>query len=114
MNDKRRAACHSSLVTPHSSFITPHSSFITPHSSFLCQHAPEKLNHLAEGVETEEQHSQLEALTCEYGQGYLYSMPVDAESALSLIRQNQNAPLSPDSTQNADRSLSRLSQILAA
>ena len=68
---------------------------------------------IAEGVETEEQHAQLEALTCEYGQGYLYSKPVDAESALSLIRRNQRAPLSP-APHGADRSLSRLSQILAA
>jgi len=69
---------------------------------------------IAEGVETEQQHAQLEALTCAYGQGYLYSKPVDAESALSLIRQNQSAPLSPGHERQADRSLARLSQILAA
>jgi EAL domain-containing protein (putative c-di-GMP-specific phosphodiesterase class I) len=68
---------------------------------------------IAEGVETEEQHARLEALTCEYGQGYLYSKPVDAELALSLIRRNHTAPLSPNAPP-ADNSLARLSQILAA
>jgi diguanylate cyclase (GGDEF)-like protein/PAS domain S-box-containing protein len=40
---------------------------------------------IAEGVETEEQLSHLKALQCEYGQGYYFSRPVDAESAGGLI-----------------------------
>jgi EAL domain-containing protein (putative c-di-GMP-specific phosphodiesterase class I) len=68
---------------------------------------------VAEGVETEEQHAQLEALACEYGQGYLYSKAVDAESALSLIRQNHGAAQSL-APRDADQSLARLKQILAA
>ena len=40
---------------------------------------------IAEGVETEEQLSHLKGLHCEYGQGYYFSRPVDAESALGLI-----------------------------
>jgi diguanylate cyclase (GGDEF)-like protein/PAS domain S-box-containing protein len=40
---------------------------------------------IAEGVETEEQLSHLKALQCEYGQGYYFSRPVDAESAGELI-----------------------------
>jgi EAL domain-containing protein (putative c-di-GMP-specific phosphodiesterase class I) len=68
---------------------------------------------IAEGVETEEQHTRLEALGCEYGQGYLYSRPVEAESALALIRRGVPTPHAhiPNDT---DRSLFRLSQILAA
>jgi diguanylate cyclase (GGDEF)-like protein len=68
---------------------------------------------VAEGVETAEQHARLEALGCEYGQGFLYSRPVEAESALALIRRGVPAPHAhiPNDT---DRSLFRLSQILAA
>jgi EAL domain-containing protein (putative c-di-GMP-specific phosphodiesterase class I) len=40
---------------------------------------------IAEGVETEEQLSHLKDLKCEYGQGYYFSRPVDAESAGGLI-----------------------------
>ena len=40
---------------------------------------------IAEGVETEEQVSYLKALQCEYGQGYYFSRPLDAESAAALI-----------------------------
>ncbi len=40
---------------------------------------------VAEGVETEEQVSYLKALQCEYGQGYYFSRPLDAESAGGLI-----------------------------
>ncbi|HEY6806981.1 MAG TPA: EAL domain-containing protein [Pyrinomonadaceae bacterium] len=40
---------------------------------------------IAEGIETEEQHQELKKLGCEYGQGYLFSRPVDVEGALRLI-----------------------------
>ena len=40
---------------------------------------------VAEGVETEEQVRYLKALQCEYGQGYYFSRPLDAESAGGLI-----------------------------
>jgi diguanylate cyclase (GGDEF)-like protein len=69
---------------------------------------------VAEGVETEEQHALLEALHCEYGQGYLYSRPLDAEGALGLIRRNQRHTPGPGLMPHAaDHSLSRL-RILAA
>jgi EAL domain-containing protein (putative c-di-GMP-specific phosphodiesterase class I) len=45
----------------------------------------------AEGIETGEQLSRLQALGCEYGQGYLLSRPVDAESAAGLV--GRGAPL---------------------
>jgi len=41
---------------------------------------------IAEGIETEEQSSQLEDLKCEYGQGYLFSRPVDSEAAERLLQ----------------------------
>jgi EAL domain-containing protein (putative c-di-GMP-specific phosphodiesterase class I) len=40
---------------------------------------------VAEGVETLSQLSQLRKLNCQYGQGYLFSRPVDAESVTTLI-----------------------------
>jgi EAL domain-containing protein (putative c-di-GMP-specific phosphodiesterase class I) len=44
-----------------------------------------KLDVIAEGVETPEQLAQLQALRCEYGQGYYFSRPVPAEAASGLI-----------------------------
>ena len=40
---------------------------------------------VAEGVETERQLAQLRLLKCEYGQGYLFSKPLDAEAAGQLL-----------------------------
>nr|WP_242513312.1 EAL domain-containing protein [Halochromatium salexigens] len=44
---------------------------------------------IAEGIETPEQHATLKRLGCGGGQGYLFSRPVDAPSALRLF---QDAP----------------------
>jgi diguanylate cyclase (GGDEF)-like protein/PAS domain S-box-containing protein len=43
------------------------------------------LTALAEGIETEEQLSRLQALGCEFGQGYLFSPPVPPDVALGLV-----------------------------
>ena len=40
---------------------------------------------VAEGVETKKQMYQLQALRCEYGQGYLFSKPVDSQKAQKLL-----------------------------
>ena len=40
---------------------------------------------IAEGVETAEQLAQLRALGCKYGQGYLFSKPLNGEAAGRLI-----------------------------
>jgi len=40
---------------------------------------------VAEGIEKEEQLGLLRALGCEYGQGYFFSRPIDAEAAASLL-----------------------------
>ncbi len=55
---------------------------------------------VAEGVETQEQLTQLQALGCEYGQGYLFSRPVAAEPAAALLAKDyavmmSDAPLVP-------------------
>jgi diguanylate cyclase (GGDEF)-like protein/PAS domain S-box-containing protein len=41
---------------------------------------------IAEGVETDEQLTHLEAFDCRYGQGYRYSEPVDEETLTALLR----------------------------
>ncbi|MEP6818822.1 MAG: EAL domain-containing protein [bacterium] len=43
---------------------------------------------VAEGVETREQLELLRSLKCEYGQGYLFSRPVDAKTATKLVIEN--------------------------
>jgi diguanylate cyclase (GGDEF)-like protein len=40
---------------------------------------------IAEGVETKGQLAQLKAMSCPYGQGYLFSAPVEAERAAALV-----------------------------
>jgi diguanylate cyclase (GGDEF)-like protein/PAS domain S-box-containing protein len=44
-----------------------------------------QLDVIAEGVETAEQVAQLQALACEYGQGYYFSRPMPAAAASSFI-----------------------------
>ncbi|WP_094671829.1 EAL domain-containing protein, partial [Hydrocoleum sp. CS-953] len=45
---------------------------------------------VAEGVETSEQVLQLQALRCEYGQGYLFSKPLDMAAATGLVASINN------------------------
>jgi EAL domain-containing protein (putative c-di-GMP-specific phosphodiesterase class I) len=47
---------------------------------------------VAEGVETREQLELLRSLHCEYGQGYLFSKPVDAQAATVLALENPFGP----------------------
>ncbi len=46
------------------------------------------LDVIAEGIETEKQASVLTNLNCDYGQGYLFSKPVNAQEATNLIKKN--------------------------
>ena len=46
------------------------------------------LDVVAEGIETEEQLAQLKDLGCEYGQGYLFSKPVNVTEATALLGRN--------------------------
>jgi EAL domain-containing protein (putative c-di-GMP-specific phosphodiesterase class I) len=39
----------------------------------------------AEGLETAEQVSRLRGLSCQYGQGYFFSRPIDSSAASGLI-----------------------------
>jgi len=60
---------------------------------------------IAEGIETEEQYQQLKMLGCEYGQGYLFSRPVDSDSVQHLLTQDARRDLEPDlnlTTDNKD------------
>ena len=40
---------------------------------------------VAEGIETAQQLAQLQALQCDFGQGYLFSQPLSAQDAIALI-----------------------------
>ena len=51
---------------------------------------------IAEGVETEEQYQQLKMLGCEYGQGYLFSRPVDKDGVAHLLTQDAHRDAEPD------------------
>jgi diguanylate cyclase (GGDEF)-like protein len=44
---------------------------------------------IAEGIETKEQLAQLRALSCRFGQGYLFSKPLEAEAAGLLIQRDR-------------------------
>ena len=61
---------------------------------------------IAEGIETEEQYKQLKMLGCEFGQGYLFSHPVDNEGVLHLLardaRRDTEADLGLTSTPAED------------
>jgi diguanylate cyclase (GGDEF)-like protein len=60
---------------------------------------------IAEGIETEEQHQQLKMLGCEYGQGYLFSRPVDNDGVEHLLEQDARRDVEPDlnlTTDNTD------------
>ncbi|MUL35154.1 EAL domain-containing protein [Gloeocapsopsis dulcis] len=46
------------------------------------------MNIVAEGIETIEQLMQLQALKCEYGQGYFFSQPLQKEAITALIQQS--------------------------
>ncbi len=48
-----------------------------------------KMQVIAEGIETAEQLAQLNALHCGYGQGYFFSMPLEAEMAAEFIDEKQ-------------------------
>jgi EAL domain-containing protein (putative c-di-GMP-specific phosphodiesterase class I) len=44
---------------------------------------------VAEGIETSQQADSLRELRCGFGQGYLFSKPVDAQTALDMVRKVQ-------------------------
>ena len=48
---------------------------------------------IAEGIETEEQYQQLKMLGCEYGQGFLFSRPVNRDSVQHLLAEDADRDL---------------------
>ena len=50
---------------------------------------------VAEGVDTQEQAEWLKSLDCQYGQGNLYSMPVDADEATKLLQAQAETSVRP-------------------
>ncbi|HYY99630.1 MAG TPA: EAL domain-containing protein [Pyrinomonadaceae bacterium] len=48
---------------------------------------------IAEGVETQEQLARLRALSCDYGQGYLFSKPANATTVTKLLSDAHGGPL---------------------
>ena len=57
---------------------------------------------VAEGVETREQLELLRSLKCEYGQGYLFSRPVNAEAATALVLEDPSSYVSVDALMALD------------
>jgi EAL domain-containing protein (putative c-di-GMP-specific phosphodiesterase class I) len=51
---------------------------------------------IAEGIETDEQYQQLKMLGCEYGQGYLFSCPVNNQAVVHLLAQDARRDAEPD------------------
>jgi diguanylate cyclase (GGDEF)-like protein len=51
---------------------------------------------IAEGIETEEQYQQLKMLGCEYGQGFLFSRPVDCHGVVHLLAHDSKRDTEPD------------------
>jgi diguanylate cyclase (GGDEF)-like protein/PAS domain S-box-containing protein len=45
---------------------------------------------IAEGIETTKQLAQMQALQCDYGQGYLFAQPLDQKGAEQLIESDRN------------------------
>ena len=54
-----------------------------------------KMKVVAEGIETSAQLEQLKSLGCEYGQGYFFSKPLDAETAALFIDAPTSAVIVP-------------------
>ncbi len=68
------------------------------------------LETVAEGIESAEQLSQLRGARCEYGQGYYYARPLDADQAAEYLRATRHRMAQP-ATENAP---SRESALVAA
>jgi EAL domain-containing protein (putative c-di-GMP-specific phosphodiesterase class I) len=51
---------------------------------------------IAEGIETGEQLNQLKSISCDLGQGFLLSMPLDKELAEKMLEKHQRQPAETD------------------
>jgi len=58
---------------------------------------------IAEGIETDEQYQQLKMLGCEYGQGFLFSRPVNNDAVAHLLAQDARRDLEPKLNLTTDK-----------
>ena len=72
------------------------------------------MNVIAEGVETAEQLAALRKLGCEYGQGYLFSKPVDAKASENLILDTYTVEPGVESLGNSPRPQDKVVRYVAA
>ena len=72
------------------------------------------MNVIAEGVETAEQLAALRKLGCEYGQGYLFSKPVDAKASENLICDTYTVEPEIESLVNSTRPQDKVVRYVAA
>jgi EAL domain-containing protein (putative c-di-GMP-specific phosphodiesterase class I) len=72
------------------------------------------MNVIAEGVETAEQLAALRKLGCEYGQGYLFSKPVDAKASENLICDTYTVEPGVESLVNSARPQDKVVRYVAA
>ena len=61
---------------------------------------------VAEGIETEKQLEILKSIGCELGQGYLFSRPIIAKEALTLLKEESDTDFIPQSNENRLRLVS--------
>ena len=64
---------------------------------------------IAEGIETEEQYQQLRMLGCEYGQGYLFSHPVNNDGVAHLLARDAHRDTDTHRNTDSDVSLTPIS-----
>src|ERR1044072_1573080 len=64
---------------------------------------------IAEGIETEEQYQQLKMLGCEYGQGYLFSHPVNNDGVAHLLARDAHRDTDTHRDTDSDVSLTPIS-----
>jgi EAL domain-containing protein (putative c-di-GMP-specific phosphodiesterase class I) len=65
-----------------------------------------KMKVVAEGIETADQFARLKHLGCEYGQGYFFSKPLEADAAAAFIINRTNSlPFINQSISNAELSM---------
>ncbi len=58
---------------------------------------------IAEGIETDEQYQQLKMLGCEYGQGFLFSRPVNHDGVQHLLTQDARRDVEPGVNLTTDK-----------
>lgn len=68
----------------------------------------------AEGIEEQQQHAQLNAMTCESGQGYHYSRPIPQTDVANLLRESSAAFTTPSSIDRGTETTAALQSVAAS